>query len=209
VRARKIHHQASANWRFADLIQVGETWSWATTPQAAGGLGQDLETFGLPLENASWTALSALARAILEPLGEHFDRPVLSYAFAGPALTRLVARRVGRIAPRLDQHASCERNTRGGLICPRGGAAVDLTVPGLGGFDLARWLVANVPFDRLYVYQDSRPIHVSHAPNPSGLVYHVLRDGQQVRPRRLNPLTLANLERQPQAPTNRAPKDRP
>ncbi len=31
--------------------------------------------------------------------------------------------------------------------------------------EVAQWIVANTPFDRLYFYGDDRPIHVSHGPN--------------------------------------------
>ena len=30
--------------------------------------------------------------------------------------------------------------------------------------DVARWVVANTPFDRLYVYGPDLPIHVSYGP---------------------------------------------
>jgi hypothetical protein len=31
--------------------------------------------------------------------------------------------------------------------------------------EVAQWIVANTPFDRLYFYGDDKPIHVSVGPN--------------------------------------------
>lgn len=177
---------AAPGWRFRDLIQVGETWRWATTPASEGGLGHDPETFGLPLEEASWEALSTLAREVLVPLSEGVGRPTLTYAFSGLPLSRLVARRVGRVAPRLDQHAACERDLRGALLCPRMGAAVDLRVPGVRSFEVGLWLARHTTFDRLYLYAQDRPLHVSCGPERAGAIVRVERGpGRRVVPRRL------------------------
>lgn len=183
----------STHWRYADLIRCGETWVWATLGRAEGGLGQDPATFGLPKEPGSWKALSALAVHVLEPIVERWGRPSLTYGFSGPELTRLVQRRVGRVAPQLDQHASCEVGSDGRPICPRLGAAVDLFVPGLGSLELARWVVDAVDFDRLYVYGDERPVHVSHGPDQSRSITLVERRGARVLPRRLTRAALAAL----------------
>jgi hypothetical protein len=183
---------AAPGWRFRDLIQVGETWGWATAAVSEGGLGHDPETFGLPLEEASWEALSTLSRELLVPLSERFGRPTLTYAFSGLPLSRLVARRVGRVAPRLDQHAACERDPRGRLVCARRGAAVDLQVPAVSSFEVGRWLAQHTDFDRLYLYEPHRPLHVSCGPERARAIVRVeRRAGGQVVPRRL---TLEGLE---------------
>jgi hypothetical protein len=33
--------------------------------------------------------------------------------------------------------------------------------------EVARWILINTPFDRLYFYGDDQPIHVSHGPEHS------------------------------------------
>ena len=62
------------------------------------------------------------------------------------------------------QHAAHERNRRGNIICPRLGAAVDFIVQDESMLEVAEWVAANLPFDRLYYYGDTRPIHVSYGP---------------------------------------------
>jgi len=70
----------------------------------------------------------------------------------------------GRIAPDLDQHASCELKKNGTPICPRLGAAVDFVVEDEDMHEVAVWVIENTPFDRLYFYGSDRPIHVSFGP---------------------------------------------
>ncbi len=189
-RLRDSQHQLP--WQPSDLIQCGATWHWATTPIEQGGLGRDPATFGQPREEGSWHALSELVAAILEPITVKWGRPTLTYGFAASELTPLVQKRGGQIAPHLDQHAACELRKNGKPICPRLGAAVDLFVPGVGGFELAKWVASNLDFDRLYVYSDDRPIHISHGPERNRSIILVERTAGTVRPRRL---TLEELSR--------------
>jgi hypothetical protein len=88
-----------------------------------------------------------------------------------PRLTKLIP---ARIAPRLDQHAACEVNNRGQTICRRLGAAVDLSVPGITALEIGRWIASNTSFDRIYLYGDDRPLHVSHGPENSRVVVAML-----------------------------------
>jgi hypothetical protein len=185
----RFEHDArcSRSFVYRDLIQVGETWV-----QCAAGLdaaGRD--AFNLPEAEASWRALAGLAEHVLEPMVERFGRPTLTYGFAGAALSR---RRPSRTAPELDQHAAYEtRRTRDGRtvrICERGGAAVDVLFPGVGAFAVGAWLVTEgVPFDRLYLYGEDRPLHVSWVdPSeraPASEVWFVDRASGRPVPRRL------------------------
>lgn len=138
---------------YRDLIQCGSTWG-------------DLARSGTPIDNLpherdTLKALEALCLEVLDPISEAFGRPHLTYGFASASLcTRIKS----RIAPRLDQHAAHECRGDGQLICPRLGAAVDLVVPGTTASDLGRWIFANTRFDRLYLYGDARPLHVSYGP---------------------------------------------
>jgi hypothetical protein len=47
---------------------------------------------------------------------------------------------------------------------------VDFIVDDESMLEVARWIVANTPFDRLYFYGDDRPVHVSYGPEQSGQV---------------------------------------
>lgn len=58
----------------------------------------------------------------------------------------------------------------GNLVCDRLGAAADLLITDEDMRDVARWVVRNTPFDRLYFYGDDLPIHVSFHPEPQGQV---------------------------------------
>ncbi|MDX2370688.1 MAG: hypothetical protein QNK36_20175 [Colwellia sp.] len=71
------------------------------------------------------------------------------------------------VAPNIDQHASCEVNTKRNLICNRGGAACDISVAGFENnmYEVAKWAASNLPFDRMYFYGNNRPFHISCGPD--------------------------------------------
>ncbi len=136
---------------YRQLIECGET-------QASTGLPNR------PEQPASYTALCDLAHAVLDPVIEYFGMIRLTYGFCSARLAKSIP---GRIDPKRDQHAACERGRRGQPICPRLGAAVDFLVEDESMLEVARWILVNTPFDRLYVYGDDQPIHVSHGPEHS------------------------------------------
>ncbi len=162
-------------FKYRDLVECGKTWR----DHVAQGTPID----NMPREPASVVALGALALAVLDPLVDQFGPIVLTYGFATPALTRKIR---ARIAPALDQHAAHELGRRGRPICLRGGAAVDLVVPGRPASEVARWLGKAVRFDRLYLYGDDRPLHVSYGPEASGAIIEMVPgpSGRRV-PRRI------------------------
>lgn len=92
---------------------------------------------------------------------DYFGGIELTYGFCSRELAKHIP---GRIDPSRDQHASHELNTRGNLICKRLGAACDFIVPDKSMLEVARWIVENTPFDRLYYYGDDKPLHVSYGP---------------------------------------------
>lgn len=147
-----------ANFRFRDLIECGETW-------------QRTGIDNRPQRAESYNALHALAVELLDPLIDYFGMIRLTYGFASPALTRQIP---ARIAPALDQHAACELNRLGKLICPRRGAAVDFIVEDEDMLEVARWITQHLPFDRMYVYGPDRPLHLSHGPDASRQVTMML-----------------------------------
>ena len=150
--------RCGASLTYRALIQCGET-------------RQRLGIANLPLNPATYNALHDLTTKILDPVIEYFGSIRLTYGFSSAELTRNILR---GIAPKLDQHAACERGPRGALICERGGAACDFLVEDEDMREVADWIVANLPFDRLYFYGPDRPIHVSYAPEPAGLAYRMV-----------------------------------
>lgn len=149
------HCGASLTYR--ELIQCGET-------------RQRLGIANLPLNPATYNALHDLAAQILDPVIEYFGAIRLTYGFSSAELTRNIKH---RIAPKLDQHAACERGHSGVFLCGRGGAACDFLVEDEDMREVAEWIIANLPFDRLYFYGPNRPIHVSVAPEPARLSYQM------------------------------------
>lgn len=78
----------------------------------------------------------------------------LSYGFCSHELGKHIKKRV---APKLDQHAAYELNSKKNLICPRLGAAVDFIVDDENMREVADWIAENMPYDRLYFYGEDRP----------------------------------------------------
>lgn len=136
---------------YRHLIECGETQSRTGLPN-------------LPREADTYTALYELAAGVLDPVIDYFGMIVLSYGFCSAELGRAIP---GRIAPNLDQHAGHESNRRGKPICERLGAACDFLVTDEDMEEVALWVAANTPFDRLYFYGKDRPIHVSYSNTPA------------------------------------------
>lgn len=155
---------------YRDLLECSKTWRDA---HAAGDAIDNI-----PAEASTFEALRVLAEEVLDPVAATFGRPTITYCFAGPQLTRHVT---GQIAPHLDQHASHERKGDA-LICPRLGAAVDFSVDGHASNEIARWIFEHRRFDRIYIYGDARPIHVSVGPDNARMVVELRRSpsGHQV-----------------------------
>jgi hypothetical protein len=152
--------------RFRDFIECGET-------QQATGLAN------IPQQPETYHALAQLAAEILDPVIEYFGMIELTFGFCSRELAKAIA---GRIAPKLDQHAACERNTRGNPICPRLGAAVDFIVRDESMLEVAQWIVEHTPFDRLYFYGDTLPLHASYGPHPTRTIVRMLpgRNGKLI-----------------------------
>ena len=130
--------------------------------------GETQQTTGLsncPKQPDSYTALYDLATYILDPVIDYFGMIRLTYGFCSHELGKHINKRV---APKLDQHAAHELNTKRNLICPRLGAAVDFIVEDENMREVADWVAENTPFDRLYFYGEDRPIHVSYGPEQKG-----------------------------------------
>ena len=153
------------SFTYRELMECGETWrSVAAGQTRPGGVSNE------PVQDETWKWMGCLATKILDPIADRFGKPSLSYCFASRALTRWVPR---GIAPSLDQHAGAEVGRAGRPICPRGGLAADVFVPGVNAADLAAWVVENLPYDRLYFYGPERPVHVSVGPQKTQQIVYM------------------------------------
>jgi hypothetical protein len=143
---------------YGDFITCSDTWK---------RLDRDGGIDNIPRQSETWASMERMARDILDPVRRHFEqRVILTYGFSGPALARaLRATEYPNITPSGDQHAGSELNRNGNLICKRRGIAVDFHVAGTSSWEVARWVVENTPFDRLYFYSAHRPFHVSVGPD--------------------------------------------
>jgi DNA phosphorothioation-associated putative methyltransferase len=147
-RIPDLDQKCGAHFKFRSFIECGET-------QERLGIGN------LPANPDTYNALYDLATNILDPVIEYFGSIRLTYGFCSRELGRHISRRV---APKLDQHSAHETTHSGTLICARAGAACDFAIDYENMRDVADWVIANTPFDRLYFYGSDRPLHVSYSP---------------------------------------------
>jgi len=119
----------------------------------------------LPIDPRTIVAIEKIALTVLDPIVEQFGEIKLTYGFCSNDLLKQIKKRPKPgIAPQLDQHAGYEVNARGNPICKREGIACDFYVPDTDSLIVAKWIVNNLSFDRLYYYGKNRPIHISIAP---------------------------------------------
>lgn len=175
---------------FETLFHCGDTWLQS-------------HCLNEPLQPASWDAYATLATNILDPIYEHFEKPELTFGFCGQQLRRLILNNFQpRIAPKLDQHASHELNSKLHPVCDRLGAAVDLYIPGVSSKQLAIWVASKLPFDRLYYYGKDKPIHVSVGPQRNSQITLLNNINGRLIPKRisLDSLTLIDEATQTEEP---------
>ena len=151
---------ASPHITYRELIECSDTW-------------QESRAANYPSNPDTYSALADLCRFILEPTIDYFGSIRLTYGFCSRTLTTRIRAGRGGIEPRLDQHASYELNTKRAPVCARGGAAVDFIVEDEDMREVADWIAANLPFDRLYFYGPKRPLHVSYGPEQSRAYYDI------------------------------------
>ena len=142
---KDLNDKCSQHFCWLDLINCGETMA-----------SSDISN--IPESDETWVALSNLARCVLDPIVDNFGPIQLTYCFASPRLSSQIER---SIAPRRDQHASHEKLANGKPVCKLGGAAVDFMARDCSSAKTASFTVEHLPFDALYFYGSSRPVHVS------------------------------------------------
>ncbi len=172
VRSERIPNLDEAcgeHFTFRSFIECGETQG-------------RLRLKNLPLNPATYNALYDLATQVIDSVVDYFGGIRLTYGFCSVELGRHISKRV---APKLDQHAACEVGPRNGPICDRLGAACDFVVEDENMYEVADWIIANLLFDRLYIYGADRPIHISFGPQNSRAAYQMVGTaGGAVVPRR-------------------------
>lgn len=152
-----LESACGANFTYRDFVECGETQKRLSSPN-------------VPKRPETYNALCALATHLLDPLIDYYGAIVLTYGFCSRELGRMIS---AKIAPELDQHASEELKVSGAPICSRGGAACDFLVEDEDMREVARWVMENLPFDRLYFYGSDRPLHVSWSSSPVGKAYEM------------------------------------
>lgn len=161
---------AGRHFRCRDFIECSDTWK-----KNKGNPFLD----NVPVQAESWQALVSLGAFLLDPVWDQFGPLELTYGFSSPSLSKFISGKLppdcppkspGGISPANDQHAACELNTRGNPICQHLGAACDFRVAGKteGMQAVGLWIAENLPFDSLYYYGDSRPLHLSWSAEPRG-----------------------------------------
>jgi len=142
----------SKHFKYSDFTQCGTTQAKTLAENSA----KDPRTL---------EAIKELANLILEPITVNFGQINLTYGLCTNDLLLQIKKHPSPgIAPQLDQHAGYEVNSRGNRICKRDGIACDFFVSGVDSLSVAKWIVVNLPFDRLYFYGKDRPLHISIAP---------------------------------------------
>tara|TARA_B100001123_G_C15144933_1_gene961150 strand:- start:426 stop:965 length:540 start_codon:yes stop_codon:yes gene_type:complete len=155
VKLPNINEKCGKTLKYNDFITCCDTYKKNTVNN-------------IPRQIETYNAIKQLIINVLDPIIEHFGAIQITYGFASSELTKYIHY---QIAPKLDQHAGHELNTRGSIICPRGGQAVDFFIPGITSYEIAAWIMDNLQFDRLYYYGDDCPIHVSYGPEMKNECY--------------------------------------
>jgi hypothetical protein len=118
-------------------------------------------------------AINDLCSNILLPIENEFGQVSVTYGFTSHILLKEIQKlNPSHIAPNLDQHASYEKNSKGTIICGRGGAACDIIANGFESnmYIIAKWVAEKLSFDRMYLYGTDRPIHLSFGPEQSRFI---------------------------------------
>ncbi|MEC4854068.1 MAG: hypothetical protein SAJ12_24060 [Jaaginema sp. PMC 1079.18] len=125
-----------------------------------------------PQQPETITALKDLNQHIIDPIIQRFGRDnfQLTYGFCSPDLKRFLNQKDpetgiknGRIDPSRDQHLCYELNRNHKPFCDRGGAACDFLIQNRESDRVVTWIVeSKLPFDSLYFYGKTRPIHISY-----------------------------------------------
>ena len=159
MRIFNLEDKAGKHFSFRDFIECGDTWRENACESST--------IDNRPAQEASWLAISQLATVVLDPIANEYGKLSLTYGFCSQTLSRFISKKPNAgIAPQVDQHASCELNTKGNAICRHRGAACDFFIPDRETQmdKVALWIASNLQFDAMYYYGRDRPLHISWGP---------------------------------------------
>ncbi len=144
-----------------------------------------------PKNPETLTAIKALNTQIIDPIIDRFGRKNfrLTYGFCSPDLKRFLNQKDpitglknGRIDPSRDQHTAHEINRNQNYYCKRLGAACDFMIIQVSSETVVNWIVSiPLPFDSLYYYGRSRPIHISYGPENKRAIWTFTEQGTPTR----------------------------
>ena len=173
-----INTHCSKYFKYIDFIECSDTQ-------------KSVRVDNIPKQIKTFESIAYLANSILDPVYEKFGPLNLTYGLCSHNLQKHVKKNV---APNLDQHAASELNSKGNLICPREGFAVDFRIANVGSKIVADYIVKELNFDRLYYYGNDRPIHVSAneaEPLNSIIIFNHHQNGKV--PRKTDPSKFLNM----------------
>ena len=173
-----INTYCSKYFKYVDFIECSDTQ-------------KIVQVNNIPEQKETFESITYLAQTILDPVREKFGPLELTYGLCSHNLQKHIKKSV---APKLDQHAGSERNSKGNLICPREGFAVDFRITNIGSKIIADYIVKELNFDRLYYYGNDRPIHISAKQTEplKSIIFFVHHKNGKV-PRKTKPSNFLNM----------------
>ena len=151
-----LNEPCSKYFKYIDFIEASDTQKRVNVDNT-------------PKEAETFRSIENLAKEVLDPVVEEFGTVTITYGFCSHNLQKHIKKNV---SPKLDQHAGSELNSKGNLICPREGFAVDFKIKNTQSSEVAKFIIRNTKFDGLYFYGNNRPLHVSaREVSPSNLIY--------------------------------------
>jgi hypothetical protein len=144
-----------------------------------------------PQNTDSIIAIKELNQKIIDPIINHFGREqfCLTYGFCSKDLKKFLAQKDpitgiknGRVDPKIDQHLSYELNKNGKYFCQRLGASCDFLIKNKPSNQVIDWILEQkLPFDSLYYYGETRPIHISYGLEHKRDIWGFTSTGQPTR----------------------------
>jgi len=145
----------------------------------------DVDIDNWPTDSNTKEQICRLLEQLLIPVQREFGEIKISYGFTSAKLNRYIQKNSPEgTCPAIDQHSGYETNKNNNAICQRGGIACDFKVAGFEDrMDIvARFIVDNLCFDKLYFYGTDKPIHLSinSAPKQHLQIMNISKNGRRI-----------------------------
>ena len=141
----KLNDKCSKYFQFKDFFECSDTYKSSSISN-------------VPKQQDTYEVIKYFSLEILDKVKEKFGDVTLTYGFCCYELSKEIKK---NIYPKTDQHAGYEKDFKNNYICERRGFAADFFVKDKSSLEVAKWIVMNCNFDRIYFYGNDRPIHVS------------------------------------------------